>query len=66
MRSTWNVAQNCSNSLDVNYAPLSLTVVSTTPYLANSSCNLFTVFVDVGLFIWKTSGHLEWLSTTTK
>ena len=45
---------------------MSLTIVSTTPYLANSSCNLFTVFVDVDLFIWNTSDHLEWLSTTTK
>ena len=66
MCSTRNVPQKCSNSLDVNCVPLSLTIVSTTPYLANSSCNLFTAFVDIGLFIWKTSGHLEWLSTTTK
>ena len=66
MCSTWNVAQKCSNSLDVNYVSLSLTIVSTTPYLANSSCNLFTVFVDVGLFLWNPSGHLEWLFTTTK
>ena len=66
MCSTLNVAQKCSNSLDASCVPLSLTIVSTTPYLANSSCNLLTVFVDVGLFIWKTSGHLKWLSTTTK
>ena len=54
------------NSAEVNCGPLSVTICSGSPYAANSSRSLTTVFdVDV-VVISKTSGHLEWASMMTK
>ena len=59
---TWRIEfvwQYLSNSADVNCVPLSETNVSGNPYLANILLNSQMVAVDVIVFIYITSGHLE-------
>ena len=53
----WKISQNSLNSTDVNWLPLSLTIQSTTPNHANSSCRNPIVVPIVGPLHLRTSGH---------
>ena len=58
--------QNSSNSLLVNWVPLSLTIVLGTPKRLKRSLSASIVLVDVGCLHLNTSGHFVKMSTTTK
>ena len=50
---------SCLNSSEVNWGPLSDTICSGSPWLANKSLSTEVVFGVVVLTISRTSGHLE-------
>lgn len=52
-----------SNSLEVNCGPLSLTIVTGSPFLENMVLRTSIVRVDVVVLIFTTSGHFEFEST---
>ena len=58
--------QKSSNSLEINWGPLSLTIVAGSPFLENIVLKTFTVYVDVVVVILTTSGHFKWEFTFIK
>ena len=60
------VYRNFQILFNVKGVPLSDTIVSGNPNLANSSCNTFIVVLVVGVVHLKTSSHFVNLSTMTK
>ncbi|KFD49134.1 hypothetical protein M513_09958 [Trichuris suis] len=57
---------NSLNSEAVNAVPLSVTITSGNPWVANNSANLsITAFAEVA-WTGETSSHLEWESTTIR
>lgn len=58
--------QYVSNSPDVNWVPLSDTIVSGYPNLAKIDSNILMVFVEVIVAAFTTTGHLNKASTTIK
>ena len=57
---------NVLNSSEVNWELLSLTSCSGNPCVANSFLSLSIVLAALVVVIEITSGHFEWLSTTTR
>ena len=58
--------QKSSNSIEMNWGSLSLTIVAGSPFLENIVLKAFTVYVDVVVVILTTSGHFEWESNFIK
>ena len=65
----WLIAKDSLNilkSFDIKCVALSEIIVSGQQDLANSSCKILIIIVDVGLLHFSTSGHLVKLSITIR